>query len=266
MTGISAHFEYGTDPTLQTFISTGSQAVGSGTTALSINAFVGSLASQTTYYYRLVATNGSGTQIGAGGIMSFLSGVTYVAVGDSITAGSGDDILSDGVGYEPILGTLLTAAKGYPISVVNEGVSGATSAMGASTIDATLAANPSAKYFLILYGTNDADAFNGPGYPVSKATYIANIQTIVTAVKNAGKTPYLAKVPYATAAGFSDVAIQQYNQAINDFVADPLNGISVVPPDFYAWFQSHTSQLADGIHPNGTGYQSMANLWFNALP
>ena len=59
-------------------------------------------------------------------------------------------------------------------------------------------------------------------------------------------------------------AIQEYNQAIDELVAE--NGISVAPPDFYAWFQSHPSQLADGLHPNGTGYQSMATLWFNALP
>jgi len=62
----------------------------------------------------------------------------------------------------------------------------------------------------------------------------------------------------------SDAAIQDYNAAIDELRIS--NGISVVAPDFYAWFQSHQSQLADGIHPNGTGYQSMANLWFNALP
>ena len=44
------------------------------------------------------------------------------------------------------------------------------------------------------------------------------------------------------------------------------NGLQVIPPDFYAWFNSRPDQLADGLHPNGTGYQSMANLWFNALP
>jgi lysophospholipase L1-like esterase len=39
------------------------------------------------------------------------------------------------------------------------------------------------------------------------------------------------------------------------------NGITVSPPDFYALFQNNTSLLnTDGFHPNGTGYQSMAEL------
>jgi lysophospholipase L1-like esterase len=90
------------------------------------------------------------------------------------------------------------------------------------------------------------------------------MQRIITAVKNGGKTPYLAKVPWTSSASLSIAAIQNYNAAIDELRSS--NGISVVAPDFYAWFQSHTSQLADGIHPNGVGYQSMANLWFGVLP
>ena len=71
----------------------------------------------------------------------------YVAVGDSITAGSHDNIPADGVGFEPILGTMLTAAKGYPISVANEGISGTTSADGVTSISTVLAKYPTAKYY-----------------------------------------------------------------------------------------------------------------------
>ena len=142
--------------------------------------------------------------------------------------------------------------------IANEGVSGTTSAVGAAAIDTTLATYPDANYYLILYGTNDASI------PVSKATYKANMQTIIDKIKAAGKTPFLAKVPYASDPGFSDASIQEYNTAIDELKV--ANGITVIPPDFYAWFNSHPDQLADGLHPNGTGYQSMANLWFNALP
>jgi lysophospholipase L1-like esterase len=58
--------------------------------------------------------------------------------------------------------------------------------------------------------------------------------------------------------------IQEYNVAIDELVLT--NNILVVPPAFYAYFQTHQDELADGLHPNGTGYQSMGNLWFNALP
>jgi len=183
-----------------------------------------------------------------------------VAVGDSITGGSHDDNLADGVGYEPVLVNLLafSPSKPYPIVVVNAGVSGTTSADGASSIGTTLSLHPSAGFFLVMYGTNDAFI---PA--VSKATFKSNMQAIITAIRNAGKIPYLAKVPFTTDPLVSDTAILDYNTAIEELRVS--NGISVVAPDFYSWFQSHPGELADGVHPNGTGYQSMANIWFTAL-
>jgi len=265
-----AWFEYGLDNSLASFTPTTPQLQGSGTTSQPVSAAVTSLAPFRTYYFRTVARSvEDNTVFTKGAIHSFPTGEYYVAVGDSITSGSHDDIPADGTGYEPILGNLLSGSKGYPNTIANAGVSGATSADGAASISSTLATYPTAKYFLIMYGTNDA----GQVPAVAKDIYKNNIQTIITAIKNTGKIPYLAKVPYVdptnpffpAGLSFDDGAIQQYNQTIDELVADSLNGISVVPPDFYGWFQSHTIQLADGIHPTGTGYQSMATMWFNLL-
>jgi lysophospholipase L1-like esterase len=242
-----AWFEYGTNPSLPSWTNTSpTQVMGSGFSPVSYSKSVSGLSSYTTYYYRAAASNSGGTQKGV--IKSFLTGETYVAVGDSITVGSGDDIPGDGTGFEPILGDLLG------VMIANAGVSGHTSADGAAAVDNTLAAYPSANYYLILYGTNDAFI---PA--VAKSTYKNNMQTIISAIIAAGKTPYLAKVPYTTDAGISNASILEYNAAIDELRVS--NGISVAAPDFYAWFQSHQSELADGIHPNGTGYQSMATLW-----
>jgi lysophospholipase L1-like esterase len=246
----TAWFEYGADPSLSSWTSTAGQAMGSGASPLSYSRSISGLSPYTTYYFRAAASNSSGTQKGV--INSFLTGETYVAVGDSITRGSHDDIPGDGIGYEPILGNLLG------VMIANAGVSGDSSADGAAAIDNTLAAYPSADYYLILYGSNDASL------PVPKAAYKANMQTIIDKIKAAGKTPFLAKVPYATVPGFNDASIQEYNAAIDELKI--ANGLPVIPPDFYAWFNSRPDQLADGLHPDGTGYQSMANLWFNALP
>jgi lysophospholipase L1-like esterase len=265
-----AWFEYGTDPGLSSPLSTASVPVGSGTAAVSTSASVSGLTPWTTYYFRVVARNSAGTQEGA--LHSFPTGEYYVAVGDSITDGSQDDDVTDGIGFEPILRDLLTAAKGYPHTVASEGVSGATSAGGAALISTTLSNHPSAKYFLILYGTNDADTANGP---VSKASYKTNIQSIITAIKNAGKVPYLSKVPFVDSmnpsfpagANFSDAAIRLYNEAIDELRVS--NNILVVAPNFYTWFQAHPEELADGIHPNGLGYDSMVtspNMWLDVLP
>ena len=195
----------------------------------------------------------------------------YVAVGDSITAGSHDDIPADGVGYEPILSTLLTAAKGYPVSVANEGISGTSSADGVISISIVLAKYPTAKYYLVLYGTNDAyipavPSGSGliPGDPGYSGSYKDNMQKIISAILAAGKTPYLAEVPYTSDPLRSNAMIFEYNAAVDELFVS--NGITVSPPPFNSYFQAHPGELADGIHPNGTGYQSMANLWFSALP
>ena len=118
------------------------------------------------------------------------------------------------------------------------------------------------QYYLVLYGTNDAKFSTRSRF--ESATYKANMQAIISAIKNAGKTPYLAKVPYSWSPDVDDSCIQVYNIAIDQLVFE--NGILVAPPDFYNCFKAHSGELADGIHPNGTGYQSMAGLWFNVLP
>jgi lysophospholipase L1-like esterase len=106
--------------------------------------------------------------------------VGYVAVGDSITAGSHDDISSDGIGYEPILGNLLTAA------VANEGVSGTSSADGVASISSVMSKYPSANYYLVMYGSNDAyhpavPSGMGllPGAPGYANSYKDNLQKII---------------------------------------------------------------------------------------
>ncbi len=103
-----------------------------------------------------------------------------------------------------------------------------------------------------------------PGDPGYSGSYKDNMQRIISAILAAGKTPYLAEVPYTTDPLRSNAMIFEYNAAVDELVLT--NNIMVTPPPFYAYFQAHTGELADGIHPNGTGYQSMANLWFSALP
>ncbi|OQX56297.1 MAG: hypothetical protein B5M53_02260 [Candidatus Cloacimonas sp. 4484_209] len=219
----------------------------------------------------------------------------YVAIGDSITKGYGDDDPSDdisadgrneGGGYEPILNNLLTAERGYPHNIVNEGVEGATSADGRFSISTILAEHPHALRFLVQYGTNDSDIWlpipsgkglhpGDPGYP---GTFKDNMQQIIDAINAAGKEVCLAKVPIALAdcshckpyedpsQGQKNLLIQEYNEVIDELVGDPTNNISVTPPDFYSYFEVHyPDEYADWLHPNGIGYHSMAELWAEVL-
>ncbi len=258
-----AWFEYGTDPALSAWIATPRQPKQPVTTPLSFRASIRGFSPYTTYYYRAVADNRFGTQ--RGDIQAFPTGEYYVAVGDSITLAKG------GRGYESTLRDLLRNSKGFPNTVANWGTGGATSAAGARLISLTLSTVPWAKYFLVMYGTNDAFLPNPvpsgkgkrPGDPGYRGSYKDNMQKIISAILAAGKIPCLAKVPYATSPSIDISSIREYNIVIDELVTE--NNIAVTPPDFFTYFQKHPEEIADGMHPNKIGYESMANLWFNAL-
>ncbi len=64
-TATEAWFEYGTDPGLSGASRTSTQSIGSGNADVPINATANGLAAGTTYYYRVCASNGSGSASGA---------------------------------------------------------------------------------------------------------------------------------------------------------------------------------------------------------
>jgi len=231
---------------------------------------------------------------------NFGVGDYYVAFGDSITRGITDDLPFDdisadlrntGGGYEPILNDSLTIDKGYPHTVVNEGVSGEESIDGVVRVNAVLAAHPQSNFFLIQFGTNDAISSmpvpSGLGLHPGDAGYAGslkgNLQQIYNAVLGAGKTPLFAKIPITYGDPFcstcppftnpftepQNLLVQEYNQVIDELVNE--NGIIVIPPDLYGYFASTpilnglSEEFADKLHPNGVGFQSMARLWCEAI-
>jgi lysophospholipase L1-like esterase len=210
-----------------------------------------------------------------------MSGNYFVAMGDSITNGTGDDFSSDddsfdgrnlNRGYAPILNDLLTSALSKPITVLNEGLGGTTAANGVSRLNETITRHSKSQYWLIQFGTNDVLASTpppsgkglSPGNSGYNGSFKDSMQQIITGLKNSGKTPLLAKVPYMlNAPSIKYQLIQDYNTAIDELVT--ANNIPVVPPDFYTYFANNQDEFADNLHPNGNGYISMGNLWFDAL-
>ncbi|MEW5743938.1 MAG: chitobiase/beta-hexosaminidase C-terminal domain-containing protein [Nitrospirota bacterium] len=223
-------------------------------------------------------------------------GTYLVAVGDSIThsyPGEYDDYSLDDVsndrrsrngGFEPVLSDMLASTRGYPHVVANEGIGGAKSRDGVSYISGVLSKHPRSEFILLMYGTNDskADVPSGLGHRSGTAGYTGsykeNMQRIITAVLNAGKTPILAKLPpvYGDCAepencgSYSDphyeprnALIREYNQVIDELVLE--NRLIMDGPDFYQYFSAYPEELFDNYHPNGMGYRSMAKLWLNVL-
>jgi lysophospholipase L1-like esterase len=195
---------------------------------------------------------------------------SMVSLGDSITRGSKDSILSDGIGYPAILERLLTERNGSPQIVFNEGISGHTSADGLSRVAGLLNKHTYPRAFLVQYGSNDAQipipsglglSPGDQGYPGS---FKYNMQRIISQLISAGKNPYLAKLPFSLGTyAYLRPYLQQYNAVVDELAVE--NGITAVPPDFYCFFEANTNQIADGLHPNGIGYQSMALLWRDTL-
>ncbi len=212
-----------------------------------------------------------------------LRGKYLVAMGDSITNGVGDDVAADDAsqdqrnisrGFTPILNDLLTAHLGRPITVFNEGIGGTTAGngivSGASRINSTKEQHNQSQVWLIMFGTNDSGrpvpSGKGllPGDGGYSGSFKDSMQRIISSLKQSDKIPVLAKVPFIlNASATRDRLVRDYNAVIDELVA--ANNIPVNPPDFYTYFKQHPNLMADNLHPNGSGYQAMANLWSDAL-
>jgi lysophospholipase L1-like esterase len=91
------------------------------------------------------------------------------------------------------------------------------------------------------------------------------MKQIITLINNAGKEVCLAKVPITRNSTQMNILIQDYNIVIDELKGDSANRITVIPPDFYTYFATHSEEFADNLHPDGIGYHSMANLWSQSL-
>jgi len=89
-----AFFEWGTSATLATFTTTTAQSIGSGSAAVAVSENLIGLVSNTTYYYRVGATNAAGGNIGT--IASFtthiLTGLAPSITGLSVGTPTGDNV------------------------------------------------------------------------------------------------------------------------------------------------------------------------------
>jgi len=208
-----------------------------------------------------------------------VNGLHLIGLGGRITAGlrdndSNDDISLDGRntggGYQTVLNDLLTAGNLKPVTVLNEGNADETSFGGAARIDQVLARTPAAQGYLAFYGLSDT--FSG----VTKDAFKANLQQMITAVRNTGKAIFLAKAPPDLVDAVQDARIQEYNAAVTELVNDPANGfVGYTPPDFHTYFSDPANgpdpstvndlMAADNRHPNGEGYRAMAALWCREL-
>lgn len=169
--------------------------------------------------------------------------------GDSLTAGFG---LSPDQAYPALVGRALTEA-GLPVTILNAGVSGDTTAAGLRRLDWTLQQHPDV--FVLALGANDMLR----GLPVTEAR--ANLTTIAERARAAGATVVLAGMranpslgpDYATAfdAIYPDLS-RTLNAPLLPFLLDGVIG----DPAF---------TQSDGVHPTAAGQQRIAALLLPVL-
>ncbi|QKT02468.1 hypothetical protein HUS23_00790 [Ectothiorhodospiraceae bacterium 2226] len=207
-----------------------------------------------------------------------LNGKTWLAVGDSIHNGHGDNFPADNRTSEGRMigtrgmGAVLAEAlsvRGLPTVVMNEAVPGDESDHTAKRIHHYVERHAAADAILLLVGTNDAGAAT-EGRTASH--YRIRIRRIVDTVLSMSGPPILAaRVPprfgdRAETVPYSDPHNHPRNVSTREYNA-VLDQEGLPGPDLYHFFiqGGRVSLYADNTHPNSLGHRILAALWQRAL-
>lgn len=183
---------------------------------------------------------------------------TYVAFGDSITEGIGDDPNRAEKGYPPRLEALLQQ-RGQTAEVRNEGVAGETAEEGLSRINRVL--EPGDDVLLLMEGTNDI------GLKVSNETIAFTVDQIAERAETRGLSVVHATVlpRLNTIVDPLNLITGDFNGLIRDFawsderrLADPFEVFFRMTPNPGQYFW-------DKLHPNAAGYDLLARVFADVL-
>ncbi len=203
--------------------------------------------------------------------------LTIVALGDSLTEGDGDDPGGRG-GYPGRLGEMMNTLR--PASrVINLGKSGWDSGqLLAEQLPAALQSTP--HIALVWIGSNDLwynNALEQEEWDLGN--YTINIDATLRALRGAGALTFIALLddqslrPFArnpdggniTAAGLARMSrrVRAYNEAITAKAAEH----GAITVDFFntTIFTNQATLSYDGNHPNPSGYEIIARIWFDAI-
>jgi hypothetical protein len=176
---------------------------------------------------------------------------TWLFLGDSITAFWADR--SNQPSFAQIIHNNHPAF--FPM-MINGGHGGWGAAELVQFLPSFMTINPDVHFVALSYGTNDSAGNNA-----DTTSFKSNLQQAVTTLLNAGKVPVIPHIPYSCDGQHNNIPL--FNQAIDQVVA--ANPGALAGPDLYTYFQSHTAELSDCLHPNPTGSLSFNRLWAQAM-
>ena len=178
----------------------------------------------------------------------------WIFFGDSISAGAMGHLTLNGV---PSFAQLINAHSPDHFPIEEAGATAyLTSADGAKHIATWLPLFPG-KYVGLSYGTNDALGCINP------STFYDHYITMVKAVLQAGKIPIISHIPWGRMPDIQRCAPALNAQIDSLYTAFPQ---IIKGPDFWAYFQSHQSQISnDNIHPTSVGFSAYRQQWADAM-
>jgi lysophospholipase L1-like esterase len=192
----------------------------------------------------------------------------YLAFGDSITAGVGDDPARAQPGYPPRLENLLQTA-GVSATVLNFGVGGEKTPDGLSRINSVLAQGSQGDVLLLMEGTNDVTHPQN----ISPETTIFDLDEMARRAEALNLTVFHATLiprpPWAKVDA-DNTFTDQLNGRIRNLagvrgrhLADP-NQVFHGTANLFAGFYSTDPTDFVG-HPNTAGYDILAHVWFDVI-
>ena len=188
----------------------------------------------------------------------------YLAFGDSITEGVGDDPSREELGYPPRLEELFSEA-GETVTVVNGGLGGEETPEGLTRIDPLLAEG--GDVLLLMEGTNDV------GRGLSLETTRFNLAEMARKAEAQGfAVVFATTIPRFPSARKDpeNLATQQLAQEIRDLagttrrrLADPFEVFGTTTNVFRDYYDDDPGDRVG--HPNSDGYDLLAGIFFDLL-
>ena len=190
----------------------------------------------------------------------------YLAFGDSITEGVGDDATRTEKGYPPRLETLLVNS-GRTDTVENRGLGGEKTPDGLERIVLELASLPDADVLLLMEGTNDISR------NIGLETTVFNLDSMADLAEDRGmRAVHATVIPRIPNARVDDDNLlnQQMNGLIRNLaflrgrdLADPFEVFGRQTNSFDRFYSDDPLDRVG--HPNGPGYDLLARIFFDLL-
>jgi acyl-CoA thioesterase-1 len=159
-------------------------------------------------------------------------GTTWVAFGDSLTAGYG---AQEGADYPTVLG------KKLGVKIINKGVPGETSGDGLNRLPEILALDP--RVVLLCFGGNDGLQ------QIPRDQTFANLRQIIDQLQGRGTFVVLIGIRSAT--------VRDKNEKLFAQLARDMHVLYL--PNFLDGLLTSPDMMSDTVHPNEKGYEAVAD-------